>query len=199
MKHVIFTFSTLLLICLSAFSQKFELGIKGGTDIVKMNGLAFNQEFEFGYHAGAFAHIPFSKKIGLQPEVYYSEVSLRKSADGSLNAIYNNTNIDELSNIRFGKIHVPLLAYVNVSKKVAFQLGPKFSLVSSANLKNTGTEISNAVKQGELSAVAGIRISLMSFRIFARYEVGLNDIGDVTNDAKWTSQSIHAGIGIRVF
>lgn len=199
MKKSGFILSTLLLIVISAFSQKFELGIKGGTDVVKMDGLAFNQGFDFGYHAGAFAQIPLSKKIGLQPEVYYSEVALRKSADGSSNAIYNNTNLDSLSKVRFGKIHVPILAYVNVGKKIAIQFGPKFSLISSANLKNTGSDISNAVKQGELSAVAGIRISLMSFRIFARYEVGLNDIGDVTNDNKWTSQSIHAGIGIRVF
>ena len=199
MKKPVFILSALFFISFSAISQKFELGIKGGTDVVKMDGLAFNQEFDFGYHAGAFAQIPLSKKIGIQPEVYYSEVSLRKSADGSLNSIYDNTNIDSLSKVRFGKIHVPLLAYFNVGKKIAIQFGPKFSLISSANLKNTGSDISNAVKQGELSAVAGIRISLMSFRIFARYEIGLNDIGDMTNDAKWKSQSIHAGIGIRVF
>jgi hypothetical protein len=181
-----------------AFSQKVEFGVKGGTDVVKIDGLAFDKGFEFGYHAGIFIHVPFNEKLGIQPEIYYGEASFKKSLTGSLDPIYNNTNLDSLSTVRFGKIHVPLLLQYNVGKKVSLQFGPKFTMISSANLKNAGSEIRDAIKKGELSAVAGIRLSLMSFRIFARYEIGLNDIGDIANDSKWKSQSIHAGIGFRI-
>ncbi len=51
----------------------FRIGVKGGLNLNKVNGQSFNDAFDMGYMAGAFAEIDINKFIGIQPELLYSQ------------------------------------------------------------------------------------------------------------------------------
>ena len=55
-----------------SMAQSFNLGIKGGANLQKLDGTSFTQEFKFGYNLGAFAEIYLGNKIGIQPEVLWA-------------------------------------------------------------------------------------------------------------------------------
>ncbi|MEY5033845.1 MAG: hypothetical protein RL447_223, partial [Bacteroidota bacterium] len=65
------------LLITSVASAQFDLGIKGGINVNKIDGVSFKDEFKYGYHLGGFAAIGLGKKFGLQPEVLYNQNTLR--------------------------------------------------------------------------------------------------------------------------
>src|SRR5215813_12452382 len=54
---------------------QFHVGLKGGTNIVKVDGKSFKDEFRYGYNLGGFAEIGIGKKFSLQPEVMFNQYS----------------------------------------------------------------------------------------------------------------------------
>ena len=38
-----------------AIMAQFHIGIKGGTNITKIEGVSFKDQFKYGYHIGGFA------------------------------------------------------------------------------------------------------------------------------------------------
>ena len=46
---------------IQAASAQFRIGPKAGANIVKMDGLSFNDQFRYGYHVGGFAEIVLTK------------------------------------------------------------------------------------------------------------------------------------------
>ncbi len=78
MKRNAFVLTLLLVIAgLHAGAQGFHLGIKAGANLFKVDGESFNQEFLFGYTAGAFAQINFTKQWGIQPELNFNQTNYR--------------------------------------------------------------------------------------------------------------------------
>src|SRR5689334_14399441 len=71
-----------------ASMAQFSLGIKGGANITKIDGQAFRDEFRYGYHLGGFAEIGFGGKLGIQPEVLFSQYQSR--VDSSFAHVYQN-------------------------------------------------------------------------------------------------------------
>lgn len=196
MKKVLVIFMVSWFAALSGFTQ-FQAGVKAGADIQKIAGQSYSEQFAFGYHVGAYAQIPFEKKMGIQPEVYYSEVNLRKA--NTISPVYSNLNLDSIKNIDLGYINVPILFYYKATKHLTLQAGPKFGILSSTNLSTVGGEIKDALKKGDLSMVAGFQLNYSGIRIYGRYQIGLSDINDVAVKEKWTSQAIHIGVGLRLF
>jgi hypothetical protein len=62
------------------FSQSLKFGIKAGADIHKLNSKSFKDEFSFGYHVGFFLDIGIMPKLGIQPEVLFSQVTADTSS-----------------------------------------------------------------------------------------------------------------------
>src|SRR5215217_5375953 len=71
-----------------AAMAQFKLGIKAGSNISKIEGKAFKDEFQYGYHAGAFVEIGLGEKWGIQPEVLFNQVKSR--VDSNFSHIYEN-------------------------------------------------------------------------------------------------------------
>ncbi len=179
-------------ISLPSFSQSFKFGVKAGADINKVTGKSFDEEFKIGYHVGAFATIQMNK-IGIQPEVYFSQVNAKKGSDSS--AFFNINNIREA---KLSYLNIPILVNLNFSKNVAIQLGPQYSILfneSSSALTNG----QNAFKKGDFSLVGGLQIKVSRIRVYGRYVVGLSDINDFDNKEKWKNQTIHLGVGYAIF
>lgn len=174
-----------------SFAQKFEFGIKGGVDIHKIDGRSFDEQFSYGYQAGAFATIPLSKKFGIQPEVIFSQVNIDTSND--ISSAYNFKNLDK---VKLKYLKIPLLLNYNPNKFVSLQAGPQYGIL----LDDNSTLLENgksAFKKGDFSMVAGLQLNISSLKIYGRYAIGLNNINDIDNKEEWKNQNIQLGIGFK--
>lgn len=181
------------LLATSVFSQGFHLGLKGGADLQKLKATSFSDEFAFGYHIGGFAEVAFSKTFGIQPELYYSSTKLDTAANFS--SVYGSINSSKLN---FGYINIPVLLNIKPSKFIAFQVGPKYSILNKKQVSLVANG-KDAFKNGDLSVVAGAQLRLGAFLVYGRYQVGVSKISEVTTQDKWKNQVVHIGLGLNLF
>jgi hypothetical protein len=173
-------------------AQRFQLGIKAGADIDKISGASFKNEFAYGYHLGGFANIGLGKKVSLQPELYYSTANMKH--DTSLNSIY--TSVDP-SKIKFGYLNIPILLNIKAGEKLSIIAGPKFGILSNSTL-SVKSNAQNAFKNGDLAVVAGLQLNFTGIYIYGRYQVGVTNINDVVDQEKWSRQTIHVGVALKI-
>lgn len=175
-----------------AHAQKFSIGPKLGANISGISGLQFNKGYEFGYHVGGFAEIMLSEKIGIQPEVLWSQTSLTTAT--SLPDLYS-TSLSELSTVKLNYISIPLLLNIKPAKFISFQVGPQFGILQDKK-NSVATNVQSAFKSGDFSMLAGIQLKLLSFRIYGRYAIGLSNINDISNQDSWKSRTLQLGVGL---
>jgi hypothetical protein len=190
MKVKLIFLTATLFICLSSFSQTFNIGIKGGASINKIDGRSFKDEFTYGYHLGAFATIGLGKKFAIQPEVLFNQ--FKTDTSSSFSSLYQ---FNKVSDIKLNYLSIPILLNYNVSNILALQAGPQFGILinQDEDLLQNGE---NAFKSGDFSMLGGVQLKLLKFRVYGRYAIGLSDINNITNSDKWKSQSIQLGVGI---
>lgn len=183
----------IFILCISAtntFAQGFKLGIKGGTDINKLTGKSFRDEFSFGYHLGAFAEIGLTSRFGLQPEVLFSQITADTSSQFS--EIYQFNNVNE---IKLSYLKIPLFLNYSPNKFVSLQAGPQFGILIDQN-KNLLKNGSDAFSKGDFSMLAGIQLNISKIRLYGRYGVGLSNINDIDDNEKWKNQTVQLGVGL---
>ena len=176
-----------------AYSQGFHMGIKFGSDIQKITGASFTKNFAFGYHLGGFAEIKLNKKYSIQPEIYYSAVNFDTATGFS--TVYNSVG---LSKLKFGYFNMPILLNMKPSKGLSIQVGPRFSILTDKNLA-IKSNAKSALNSGDFAMIAGFQLNLTKIKVYGRYEIGLSNLNDITSDSKWKTQTIHLGIGLKIF
>lgn len=196
MKTKFFSLIAFLFISQTMMAQ-FHLGIKGGANIVKVDGQSFKDQFKYGYHLGGFMEIGLGNKWSLQPEVLFSQYST--TVDSNFNHIYENVfNPSYQREVKLNYLSVPImLNYKLIGKFVSLQAGPQFGVLMNQNktlLQNGG----EAFRHGDLSLLGGVQIKLSSLRITGRYAIGLNNINDIDNQDKWKSQGFQLSIGLAI-
>jgi hypothetical protein len=189
-----FFLSAILALFFFSFSnaQGFGVGLKVGTNINKMQGQSFKDQFTYGYSAGAYADIKLGGKWSIQPEVLFNQ--LNADTSDKFSDLYN-INADKVSKIKLKYLSIPLLLNYNISKGISLQAGPQFGILMDQN-KNILQNGQEAFKKGDFSLLGGLQIKLSSIRIYGRYAVGLNNINDIDNKDQWKNQSIQLGIGL---
>ncbi len=185
-------FSALVLSSIFVNAQGFSFGPKVGANISGLSGLQFKNGYEFGYHLGGFAEIMLSEKIGIQPEVLWSQTSLTTSS--SISDIYS-TSLSELSKVKLNYITIPLMLNIRPAKFITFQVGPQFGILQDKK-NSLSTNVQSAFKSGDFSMLAGVQLKLLSFRIYGRYGIGLSNINDISNQDAWKSRTLQLGIGL---
>ena len=178
---------------MGSYAQGFHLGVKGGANIVKIDGLSFDQQFKFGYSLGGFAEINFSKQWGVQPELLWNQTNYR-TADNASTVIPGGLN-DVKGKLNY--LSIPLLLSYRPTKLISLQAGPQFGIL----LNNDNTLFQNgknAFKNGDFSILGGLQLNLGGFKAGARYVIGLNNINDIDNSDKWKNQGIQVYIGISI-
>ena len=178
-----------------ALMAQFHIGVKGGANIIKIDGQSFKDKFSYGYHAGGFAEIGFGGKLGFQPEVLFNQFST--TIDSNFKHIYQNVfNASYQSNVKLNYLSIPLLLnYKLLGNFLSLQAGPQFGILIDQNktlLQNGG----DAFKKGDFSLIAGAQVKLSSFRVTGRYVIGLNNINDIDNADKWKYQGFQLSLGI---
>lgn len=195
MKKLFFLASLFCIFFISSSAQSLHAGLKLGTDLHKTDGQSFKDEFSFGYHVGAFAEINLTGKLNFQPEVYYSQSEAKTATDFS--SVYGVNNIKK---VKLSYLNIPILFNIKPVPMLALQLGPQFGVKLNKN-KNLAQNGKDAFKSGDVGAVAGVQLSFTKIKIYGRYILGLNDVNNTgaSNTGKWNNQTLHLGIGFRLF
>jgi hypothetical protein len=173
---------------------QFHIGFKAGTNITKVDGQSFKNQFRYGYHIGAFAEIGMGEKLMLQPEVLFNQVS--STLDSNYKNIYSDVFFSDQSKVRLGYLSIPiLLDYKLIGNFLMLQAGPQFGILINKNkdLVKNGVD---AFSHGDFSMVGGVQLKLSSIRVGARYVVGLSNINDIDNRDKWKNQGLQVSLGL---
>jgi hypothetical protein len=188
---------TALIACLivtHAAMAQFKLGVKGGTNIMKIDGKSFRDEFRYGYHLGAFVEIGLGGKLGIQPEVLFNQVSSR--VDSNFKNIYQNAvDFGSYRDVKLNYLSIPLILNYKLGNVLSLQAGPQFGVLMSGGntLLENGRE---AFRNGDLSMLGGAQINISKLRLTGRYIVGLNNISEIDDQNKWRNQGFQLSLGL---
>ena len=179
-KKSISIFSLFFLIANISFSQKLELGLKGGSNFAtqKLSNIS-GVESITGYHVGGFIYFKLPILFGIQVEGQYST----QGSEFQVNQIINKNNLSY--------INVPILIR-NDFGPFNFHFGPQFGILTDAGLTANGVKnsIKNQILNRDFSFVAGVAIRLpANLGISLRYVKGLRNISDtniLNNETKNT-------------
>mgnify|MGYP001320672183 FL=1 len=167
-KKSISIFFLLFLILNSSFSQKLELGLKGGTNFAtqKLSNIT-GVESVTGYHIGGFLYFKLPILFGIQVEGQYST----QGSEFQVGQIINKNNL------RY--INVPILIR-NDFGPFNFHFGPQFGILTDAiNLNSVKSSIKDQFLGRDFSIVAGLAVRLpANLGISLRYVKGLKNITD---------------------
>lgn len=183
-----------LILSTTGFAQGFHVGVKGGVNMFKVDGKSFSEEFTYGYNAGLFAEINFSKKWGIQPEVLWNQSQTRTSTH--FRDMYDQ-GLGELKNVKLNYLSIPLLLNFSPSRLLTFQAGPQFGVLINKDhrLLENGR---NAFKSGDFSMLGGVQLNIGSAKIGGRYTIGMMNINDIDNREKWKNQGYQLYVGFRI-
>ena len=188
---------TILLVAAILVTQasiaQFNLGVKGGANITKIQGKTFKDEFQYGYHLGGFAEIGLGGKLAIQPEVLFNQY--QTTVDSSFKNVYQNAvDFGNFKNVKLNYISIPLLLNYKVGSLLTVQAGPQFGILldQNRNLLQNGQE---AFKSGDFAMVGGAVINISKLRLTGRYMVGLNNISEISRQDQWKSQGFQLSVG----
>ena len=166
MKAKIFTFIFFLLIIQNSFSQKFDLGIKSGSNFATQNIKSISGTKSItGLHVGVFTYIKLPLIFGIQPELQYSTQGTKINS-ATIRSI-NYLNIPILVRSSFGPMNI--------------HFGPQFGILTGAINEVSGipTDIKDKFLKRDFSLVLDLSVEPVDRFIFSvRYVKGLKNISD---------------------
>jgi hypothetical protein len=183
-----------LFICFFANAQeKLGIGIKVGQNFSSVNSVAVDRH-SASFHGGITAQIGLTEKISLVPEVLLSQTKL--STNPSIVDVLGNSYNPETYHLDY--LLLPLLVQVKPFSNLLLQAGPQYGIL--IDQKKDGKENAQlAFQQGEFSFVGGAKVNLGGFFVYGRYVVGLQNINELQDQAKWRTTQWQLGIGMSLF
>jgi hypothetical protein len=193
MKKYILLFG--LLVALTAQAQeKLGIGIKVGQNLTSVNSVAVDRH-SASYHGGVTFQLGLTDKISLAPEVLLSQTKLSTNPT-IVEVLGDNSLRPETYHLNY--IIVPLLVQLKPFPTLLLQAGPQYGML--VDQKKDGKENALlAFKQGEFSVVGGAKVNLGGFFVYGRYVVGLQNINELQDKAKWRTTQWQLGIGMSLF
>jgi hypothetical protein len=187
----------LALITLVVLSQtskaQVNIGFRGGTNIAKVEGKSFKEEFRYGYLLGGYVEIGLGSKFSIQPEVLFNQYQTK--VDSNFHNVYQNAFSSATNGeVKLNYLSIPLILNYKMGKLLTLQAGPQFSILMDKN-KNLLQNGKEAFKSGDFSMTGGLQVNLGKLKLNGRYVVGLNNINDIDDQNKWKSQAWQLGLG----
>ena len=168
----------------------FAIGLKFGLNYNKISGLELTEGYKPGYHFGIFAEIG-KRAIGLQPELLFSQTGTRISNDTA-------SEFEADKRVKLSYLQLPILLRWTIGKTLTFNAGPQFGILLNKS-ENTLKDGREAFKGSDFAMDLGVQLRVGNLRIYGRYNIGLNDISDLEDQANWKNQVFQVGIGIKVY
>ena len=174
--------------------EKLGIGIKVGQNFSSVNSVAVDRH-SASYHGGVTFQIGLTSKISLVPEVLLSQTKL--STNPSIGDVLGDNKFKP-ETYHLNYLMIPLLVQVKPFSALLLQAGPQYGIL--LDQKKDGIENAQfAFKEGEFSFVGGAKLNLGGFFVYGRYVVGLQDINDLQDQAKWKTTQWQLGIGMNLF
>lgn len=178
MKKIIFSIVFLTLGWANSQAQTFNLGIKAGINLAKINADFASEENRLGYQIGAWARIG-GASFYVQPEAYIGSKG-NKFISFTNN---NNTEVEAEGKVKFTTLDIPVLLGTKFgAKNLNFRLmaGPVVSFVLDENSTfssayQQATDFDNYKNQA-FGVQAGAGVDVGSISVDLRYEAGLSNI-----------------------
>lgn len=177
--------AALIMVSSSAWSQaQFAIGIKGGLNFAKLDVDNTSTKNRTGFHGGAFALIKLTK-IGIQPEIIFSQQGTKLKIDGN----------DAEAN--FNYINIPVIVKLYTVAGINLQAGPQFGFISKAEIDDTS--VKESIKKSDISLALGAGWDLpFGLTIDARYNLGLSKIDDDASFEATKNQVIQVSLGFKL-
>ena len=174
--------------------EKIGIGIKVGQNLTSVNSVAVDRHAA-SYHGGITAQIGLTDKISLVPEVLLSQTKLSTNPS-IMDVLEDNSLKPETYHLNY--LILPLLVQVKPFPMLSLQAGPQYGIL--LDQKKDGKENAQlAFKQGEFCFVGGAKVNLGGFFVYGRYVVGLQNINELQDQAKWKTTQWQLGLGINLF
>eukprot|EP01012_Entosiphon_sulcatum_P064767 TRINITY_DN93613_c0_g1_i1.p1 TRINITY_DN93613_c0_g1~~TRINITY_DN93613_c0_g1_i1.p1 ORF type:complete len:201 (-),score=22.44 TRINITY_DN93613_c0_g1_i1:56-658(-) len=178
MKKIIFSIVFLTLGWATSKAQTFNLGVKAGVNLAKLNSDFASEENRLGYQIGAWARIG-GASFYVQPEAYIGSkgnkfISIQQD---------NGNEVSAEGKVKFTTLDVPVLFGTKFgAKNLNFRVmaGPVISFILDENSTfssayQQATDFSNYKNQA-LGAQFGAGVDVGSISVDLRYEAGLSNI-----------------------
>ena len=174
--------------------EKIGIGVKVGQNLTSVNSVAVDRHTS-SYHGGVTFQIGLTDKISLVPEVLLSQTKL--STNPSIIAVLGDGRYKP-ETYHLNYLIVPVLVQVKPFSSLLLQAGPQYGIL--IDQKKDGKENAQlAFQQGEFSFVGGAKVDLGGFFVYGRYVVGLQNINQLQDQAKWRTTQWQLGIGMSLF
>jgi hypothetical protein len=174
--------------------EKIGIGIKVGQNLTSVNSVAVDRHAA-SYHGGLTFQIGLTDKISLVPEVLLSQTKLSTNPS-IMDVLGDNSLKPETYHLNY--LMIPLLVQVKPFPILALHAGPQYGILIDQS-KDGKENAQLAFKQGEFSFVGGAKVNLGGFFLYGRYVVGLQDISELQNQAKWKTTQWQLGLGLNLF
>lgn len=188
MKKILIALCVFSVSIITVNAQDFKIGVKAGANFTKIDGASLTKEYKLNYHAGAFIELELNKKIGLQPEFLLSQSQAQTVGSGSI--------IPPNSDFKLNYLNIPILLKYKIGKVLVLNLGPQYSILLNKN-DNLITNTASAFKDGDFAMCGGLQLNFKYLRFYGRYNIGLNNINDISSSENWKSQQLQLGLGFR--
>jgi hypothetical protein len=178
MKKIIFSIVFLTLGWATSKAQTFNLGVKAGVNLAKLNADFASEENRLGYQIGAWARIG-GASFYVQPEAY-----IGSKGNKFISFTQDNGNeVQAEGKVKFTTLDVPVLFGTKFgAKNLNFRVmaGPVISFILDENSTfssayQQATDFSNYKNQA-LGAQFGAGVDVGSISVDLRYEAGLSNI-----------------------
>ena len=211
---------TVTVISITGWSQTApSIGIKAGLASASMRGDAVNNlnnlldyadgmvttRNRTGFFAGAYATIPLSEKISLEPGLYYTQKGYELRGELGFKGL-EFLGANAKATLQSDYIDIPLLLKANLGGLQVFA-GPQISylaqskLRSSAgvlglNLFNNSLDATDQFNRWDMAATAGIGFQFKGgVNLSAAYDYGLSKV-DANKNVNGYNSAIKIGLGI---
>ena len=174
--------------------EKIGIGIKVGQNFSSVNSVAVDRHAA-SYHGGVTFQIGLTEKISLVPELLLSQTKLATNTSIG-DVIGDNKFKPETYHLDY--LMIPLLVQVKPFSALLLQAGPQYGILLDQK-KNAKENTELAFNQGEFSFVGGAKVNLGGFFVYGRYVVGLQNINELQDRAKWRTTQWQLGIGMSLF
>lgn len=146
------------LIGFSTQAQGIDFGIKAGMNFATLSD-ASGLDNKTGFVFGGFAGIKFSKKLGIQADLLYSQQGAESN----------------LGDIDLDYVNVPIVLRYFLIGGLNLQVGPQFGFVTNSDFP---TE--NDSKNFDTSGVVGLGYDLpLGLRVEGRYIFGFSEVAEI--------------------
>ncbi len=186
-----------LAICFTTTAQKKQYGFTAALNVSNITGNGMAAKYQSGFEAGAFALLPVTKKLTLQPELLFNLLKVSRSNSFPTYYVDNNNPSSSVA-FNLGYLSIPILLNYALSSKLSINAGPQYNLLVYSN------EALLYNKQAFKNNDAGIRSGLQfhpspTLNLFASYYYGITNINGIDTRYQWKSRQFQAGVNVTVF